>query len=159
MLRIFAAAVLLLAAGTAAAAANPVCDPSTAILMTAGGAHAVRIEIADDPDEQSRGLMFRPGLAQDAGMLFVYDPPQQASFWMRNTMIPLDMVFIDDTGRVESIAERRDTFSDRISQSQGPVRAVLEINAGRSRELGLEPGARVVHGAFAQAPDGFRCAQ
>ena len=90
-------------------------------------------------------------------MLFIFDPPRQASFWMHNTMIPLDMVFIDDTGLVESIAERRDTYSDRVSQSQGAVRSVLELNLGRSKELGLGPGDRVVHGAFTEAPEEFRC--
>jgi uncharacterized membrane protein (UPF0127 family) len=125
--------------------------------MTDQGSHAVRIEVADDPAEQAQGLMFRPRMAADAGMLFIFEPPRPASFWMHNTMIPLDMIFIDDTGRVESIVERRDTFSDRVSESQGQVRAVLEINAGRSRELGLESGARVVHEAFAEAPEEFRC--
>jgi uncharacterized membrane protein (UPF0127 family) len=156
--RISAVAALFVAASFCAQA-SPACDPDTAILMTADGAHAVRIEIADDPSEQARGLMFRSSMAEDAGMLFVFDPPRPASFWMHNTMIPLDMIFIDDSGRVESIVERRDTYSDRVSQSKGSVRAVLEINAGRSRELGLEPGDRVMHGAFTQAPEKFRCQQ
>jgi len=158
LLRFSAAAALFLAA-SAFARANPACAPDTVTLMTPEGAHAIRVEIADDPEEQARGLMFRPAMAPDAGMLFIFDPPRQASFWMHNTMIPLDMVFIDDTGLVESIAERRDTYSDRVSQSQGSVRAVLELNLGRSQELGLGPGARVVHGAFAQAPEEFRCPQ
>lgn len=90
-------------------------------------------------------------------MLFIFDPPRPASFWMQNTMIPLDMVFIEDGGRVESIAERTDTFSQRISQSQGPVRAVLEINGGLSRELGIESGTQMRHPAFRAAPAEFRC--
>ena len=101
--------------------------------------------------------MFRPSLPRDQGMLFVYDPPQRASFWMRNTMIPLDMLFIDDTGQIESIALREDTYSTRASSSEGEVRAVLEINGGRARELGIAPGAQAVHPAFEAAPEGVAC--
>jgi len=90
-------------------------------------------------------------------MLFIFDPPRPANFWMQNTMIPLDMIFIGDGGQVESIAERTDTFSQRISQSQGPVRAVLEINGGLSRELGIGPGTQMRHPAFRAAPEEFRC--
>ena len=144
----------LLMATTGAALA---CDPGKIEILTSTGNRAFSIEIADDPDKQARGLMFRPALAADAGMLFVYDPPQPASFWMRNTMIPLDMIFIDDTGRVESIAERTDPYSERVSSSQGDVRAVLEINAGLSRALGIGPGTQVIHPAFQDAPDRLRC--
>lgn len=115
------------------------------------------IEIADEPAEQATGLMFRPALASDAGMLFVFDPPRPASFWMRNTMIPLDMLFIDDGGRVESIAERTDTYSQRVSESLGPVRAVLEINGGLSRRLGIVPGTQLRHPAFRSAAGEARC--
>jgi uncharacterized membrane protein (UPF0127 family) len=115
------------------------------------------VEVADDSRQQAQGLMFRPSLPVDAGMLFVFDPPRQAKFWMRNTMIPLDMIFIDDTGKVESIAERNDSYSERVSSSQADVRAVLEINGGQSRQLGIEPGAQVIHRVFENAPDGMRC--
>jgi len=125
--------------------------------MTANGPRVFQVKVADDPEEQARGLMFQPRLATDAGMLFIFDPPRPASFWMRNTMIPLDMIFIDDSGRVESIAERRDTYSEKISKSRGPVRAVLEINAGLSRKLGIEAGTQAVHHAFTEAPEEFRC--
>ena len=155
------ALILLLAAAPAAevaASAPAACDPSTITILTGEGKARFAVEIADDPREQSRGLMYRPELAEDAGMLFVYDPPRQASFWMRNTMIPLDMVFIDDTGRVESVAVRRDTYSDRVSASEGEVRAVLEINAGLSEKLGIDPGDQALHPAFRAAPEGARCA-
>ncbi len=76
---------------------------------------------------------------------------------MRNTMIPLDMLFIDDTGAVESIAVRKDTYSTRASSSEGEVRAVLEINGGLSEELGIVPGSQAVHPAFKAAPEDAAC--
>ena len=134
------------------------CDPGRIEIRTGEGVRTFTIEIADEPAEQARGLMFRPSMAPDAGMLFIFDPPSRASFWMRNTMIPLDMLFIDDTGTVESIAVRMDTYSTRASASEGPVRAVLEINGGLSEKLGIVPGVQVVHPAFTAAPEGATCA-
>ncbi len=155
------ALILLLAAGPAAAplpaAATAACDPASIAILTGEGKARFGIEIADEPDEQARGLMFREELARDAGMLFVFDPPRRAQFWMKNTLIPLDMIFIDDRGRVESVAVRRDTRSERGSVSQGQVRAVLEINAGLSEELGIDAGDQVVHPAFEKAPEDARC--
>ena len=133
------------------------CESGRIEILTAEGSRSFQIEIADDPAEQARGLMFRPSMAADAGMLFVFDEPRQASFWMQNTMIPLDMLFIDDTGRVETIAVRMDTYSTRASSSEGPVRAVLEINGGLSEKLGIEPGAQAVHPAFEAAPEAVAC--
>lgn len=156
-LRGAAAGALAAFAGAATALAEPVCDPGTVTLLVDGGPATFQVEVADEPAEQARGLMFRPSMADDAGMIFVFDPPRPASFWMRNTMIPLDMIFIDDTGRVESIAVRRDTYSQRASSSEGPVRAVLEINAGLSEALGIGPGAQAVHPAFRAAPPDHLC--
>lgn len=149
------ALILLLAAGPAAAAE---CDPASITILTGEGKARFAVEIADEPAEQARGLMFREHLAGDAGMLFVFETPRRARFWMKNTLIPLDMIFIDDSGLVESVAERRDTRSERGSTSHGPVRAVLEINAGLSEELGIGPGDQAIHPAFAAAPEAARCA-
>ncbi len=157
MPRSLPAALAVFATLTAAAGASPACDPDQIEILASQGSRTFSIEIADDLDEQARGLMFRPTLPADAGMLFVYDRPRPANFWMRNTMIPLDLIFIDDTGRVESIAERTDPYSERVSSSQGDVRAVLEINGGVSRALGIGPGAQVIHPAFEIAPDEVRC--
>ena len=157
MLPILPAFLAVFVTLTAAAGAAPVCDPDQIEILASPGSRTFSIEIADDPDEQARGLMFRPALPADAGMLFVYDRPRPANFWMRNTMIPLDMIFIDDTGRVESIAERTDPYSERVSSSEGDVRAVLEINGGLSRALGIGPGDQVIHPAFEDAPDEVRC--
>lgn len=142
---------------SASADASVTCDPGKIEVLTNAGPRSFTIEVAIEPEEQARGLMFRPALPADAGMLFVFDPPRPANFWMRNTMIALDMIFIDDTGRVESIAERTDPYSERASSSLGDVRAVLEINGGLSRHLGIAPGAQVIHAAFKNAPDDKRC--
>lgn len=153
-----ALAALIGAFAPGAAMAGPLaCDPDSVKLLTAGGARLFHVEIADEPGEQARGLMYRPQLAEDAGMLFVFDRPRPAAFWMRNTMVPLDMIFLDARGQVDSVAERRDTYSERVSQSQGPVRAVLEINAGLAHALGIGPGTQAVHPVFTEAPEGFRC--
>ena len=151
------AALAVFATLTAAAGATPACDPDQIEILAGPGSRTFAIEIADDPDEQSRGLMFRPALPADAGMLFIFEPPRPANFWMRNTMIALDMIFIDDTGRIESIAERADPYSERVSSSQGDVRAVLEINGGLARALGIGPGDQVIHPAVQDAPEGLRC--
>ena len=151
------AALAVFATLTAAAGATPACDPDQIEILAGPGSRTFAIEIADDPDEQSRGLMFRPALPADAGMLFIFEPPRPANFWMRNTMIALDMIFIDDTGRIESIAERTDPYSERVSSSEGDVRAVLEINGGLARALGIGPGDQVIHPAFEAAPDAVRC--
>lgn len=146
------AGLALLLAGAARA-----CEPDRIEFLTAKGTPAFTIEIADDEDERSRGLMFRKSLDTDAGMLFVYDPPERASFWMKNTFIPLDMIFIDDTGRVESIAAGTVPFSVKPHSSEGAVRAVLEIGAGLAAHNGIAPGVQARHPAFAEAPAAARC--
>ncbi|MEM7509183.1 MAG: DUF192 domain-containing protein, partial [Pseudomonadota bacterium] len=109
-------------------------------------------------EEQSRGLMFRPSLARDAGMLFIMDPPRAAQFWMRNTMISLDLLFIDDTGKVLNVEADAVPYSERALRSDGEVRAVLEINGGLAEELGIGAGAQAIHPAFLTAPEPHRCA-
>ena len=157
MPRPLTAVLAVFATLTAAADATPACDPDQIEILAGPGSRIFAIEIADDPEEQVRGLMFRPALAADAGMLFVYATPRRANFWMRNTMIALDLIFIDDSGRIESIAERADPYSERVSSSQGDVRAVLEINGGLARALGIGRGDQVIHPAFREAPDEVRC--
>ncbi len=108
-----------------------------------GRTHSFVVEVAQTPEEQSRGLMFRQSLAPDAGMLFPYNPPQNASFWMKNTLIPLDMLFINTDGTIAHIAENTVPMSlDPVAWPE-PVVAVLEIAGGRAAELGIAPGDRV----------------
>jgi uncharacterized membrane protein (UPF0127 family) len=109
----------------------------------AAASHQFQVEIADDPLEQTRGLMYRHDMPKDHGMLFDFGADRPASFWMRNTYIPLDMLFIREDGTIESIAERTTPLSERSIKSRGPVRYVLEINGGLSDELGIKPGDTV----------------
>jgi uncharacterized membrane protein (UPF0127 family) len=107
------------------------------------GPHEFQVEIADEPRETEFGLMFRRSMGENEGMLFDFGGEEPRSFWMRNTYIPLDMLFIKGDGTIESIAERTTPLSDKSVPSKGAVRYVLEINAGTSDELGIEPGDKV----------------
>lgn len=101
------------------------------------------VEIADTNASRARGLMFRESMAPDAGMLFIYPESQIASFWMKNTLIPLDMIFIRETGEVVQIAREAVPGSLKSIRSDMPVRAVLEINGGLAEALDIEVGDRV----------------
>lgn len=139
--------------------AEAACDPGIVSFPGADGtATAYAVELALTPEEQARGLMFRRSMAPDAGMLFVFDPPRPAAFWMRNTFISLDILFIDDTGRVANIAARTTPFSEESLPSDGAVRAVLEIVGGSAEAAGIAAGSQAVHPAFEQAPAPYRCA-
>jgi uncharacterized protein len=130
----------------AMAAAQPPPGPlSEVVVETRTGAHRFMVEIADEPEERARGLMFRETLADDAGMLFDMGVTAPAGFWMRNTLVSLDIIFIGDDGRVVSIAERTVPLSEEVLRSAGPVRFVLELVAGMSDRIGLEPGDRIRH--------------
>jgi len=111
-------------------------------------------ELASDPRSQEKGLMFRTKLAANAGMLFDFHTPQPQTFWMKNTVLPLDMIFIRTDGTISSIAPNTTPYSETPIPSTEPVRAVLEINGGRSAQLGIEPGQRVHNGIFGNALPG-----
>lgn len=123
------------------------------ILHTAGGDHTYQVEIAETLQEKARGLMFRRSLPQDQGMIFVYDTPRVMTMWMRNTYIPLDMVFIAENGTVLNIVAETEPFSTDIISSSGKALAVLEINGGAAARIGLKPGDRVAFPGLGQAPD------
>lgn len=118
-------------------------------IETGAGPRVFHVELADDPRETQLGLMFRRSMADSEGMLFDFGDEERRSFWMRNTYIPLDMLFIRADGTIESIAERTTPLSDKSVPSKGAVRYVLEINGGLSDELGIEPGDTVVSPAMA----------
>lgn len=105
--------------------------------------HAFKVEIARTSAEQARGLMYRTALAPDAGMLFPFDPPQSASFWMKNTLIPLDMLFIRADGRIARIAANTTPLSLTPVDAGEPVIAVLEIAGGRAAAVGIREGDAV----------------
>jgi uncharacterized membrane protein (UPF0127 family) len=105
--------------------------------------HKFTVEVARTAQEQATGLMNRQSLAPDRGMIFPYDPPQPASFWMRNTLIPLDMIFIRADGTIARIVENTVPLSLEPVPSLEPVAAVLELAGGRSSQLGIKAGDRV----------------
>lgn len=108
-----------------------------------GMVHEFAVEIARTPMEQAQGLMFRTRMAPDEGMLFPRDPPGPASFWMKNTVLSLDIIFIGPDDRVINVAANTVPYSEDPVVSEGPAAAVLELNAGRAAELGIGPGALV----------------
>lgn len=112
-------------------------------IVSANGRHVFRVEVARSDAEWSKGLMFRTALGANEGMIFVDRPVQPASFWMKNTVIPLDLVFIGPDRRIESIAANAVPYSLSPIPSKGAVMAVLELNGGRAAQLGLATGDRV----------------
>lgn len=121
------------------------CSEGRVELRGDWGTARFRVEVADTPEERSQGLMHRESLASSAGMLFVYDRPQRVSFWMQNTLIPLDMIFMDTTGTVTRIHENA-VPQDRTSIPGGDdVQFVLEINGGMSGLLGITEGSEMRH--------------
>lgn len=116
-----------------------------AILLTDSGTHRFTVEIADDPIERARGLMFREEMARDHGMLFDFAGEDHRAFWMMNTPLPLDIIFIRGDGTVDSIAADTTPFSTDSIPSDGPARFVLEVNAGVAADIGLAPGDHLLH--------------
>jgi uncharacterized protein len=133
------------AAAGATAAVHPVSGLPVIPLTVRSGArvHAFRVEVARTNEEQARGLMFRTAMGADEGMLFPMQPPRLAAFWMRNTVIPLDIVYIGPDRRVLNIVAMAVPYDERPLPSEGPVSAVLELNGGRAAQLGIRPGDRV----------------
>jgi len=117
-------------------------------LITASGEHRFMVEVTETAEQKARGLMFRRSLADDAGMLFPYAPPQEATMWMPNTYISLDMVFIRQDGTVHRIETGTEPFSEAVIASNGDVAAVLELKAGVAAKVQLKPGDKVVHRLF-----------
>ena len=111
-------------------------------IRSATGEHHFTVQVAATPEQQEHGLMFVRSLAGDQGMIFPYDPPQNVSFWMRNTLIPLDMVFIRADGTIARIATAKPLDETTVPAGE-PVAAVLELRGGRAAELGLREGDRV----------------
>lgn len=112
-------------------------------VIHAGKTFAFRAELARTPQEQSKGLMFRTELGPDEGMIFPFDPPRGASFWMRNTVIPLDLIFVGVDGRISNIEANAVPYDESPLNSVGLAKAVLEIPGGRAAELGIVAGDRV----------------
>lgn len=122
------------------------------ILTRDGRRLTFTVEMAVRPDQQMTGLMFRPEVKPDEGMLFDWGSPRESSMWMRNTIASLDMVFIAADGRIHRIAERTVPQSLATVSSNGPVRATLELAAGVTERMDIRPGDRVLHPLFGTAP-------
>lgn len=131
-------------------AAGPVrpAELQTLEIASKNGVHAFSVELAVTEPEREKGLMFRKKLPEGNGMLFDFHREQEVGFWMQNTYIPLDMIFIRGDGRILRIAENTEPLSTRIIPSNGPVRAVLEVIGGTARKFGIAPGDRVASTIF-----------
>jgi uncharacterized membrane protein (UPF0127 family) len=132
--------LLVLSPGVARAASA--LAPLT-IETSAGSSLPFRVELARSEAERAQGLMYRDKLAPDAGMLFIYPTDRPVAFWMKNTLIPLDLLFIKRDGTILSIVERAVPLSEASIPSGAPVAAVLEVNGGTVSHLGIKPGDRV----------------
>ena len=117
-------------------------------VTTAKGTTKFMVEIADTEETRNHGLMFRKSLAPDKGMLFDFKTPREAAFWMRNTLISLDIIFITEDGRILTIARNAVPHSEVPIPSGGVIRGVLELAGGRAAQLGIYPGDRVKHRIF-----------
>ncbi|WP_170759868.1 DUF192 domain-containing protein [Ruegeria lacuscaerulensis] len=115
------------------------------------------IELAVTPQERARGLMFRESLPQRSGMLFIFDPPQPVAFWMKNTLIPLDIVFVDRAGTVTSVHANAQPGDLTPIEGGDSVFAVLEINAGLADRYLITPGTQMRHIVFSQGPAIWPC--
>jgi len=144
LVRSAAAAILLLATLASAWA----LDRNTVEIASKSGVHVFAVEIADTEPAREKGLMYRKSLPPGHGMLFDFHSEQPVGFWMKNTYIPLDMIFIRGDGRILNIAENAEPLSERVIQSAGPVLAVLEVAGGTARKLGIAPGDRVANPIF-----------
>lgn len=146
MRRALLALAFLAAAGPVAA--ETICRPDSVEIRTPRGETRFSIELADTPDSRAYGLMNRASLPKSSGMLFVYEYPQHVSFWMRNTLIPLDMIFVDARGVITRIHENARPHDETPIDGGSGVLAVLEINGGLARRLGLTEGGVLQHPAF-----------
>ena len=140
-------AVLCCGAGTLLAA-QPECRPDTVFLRGDWGQARFTVDVADEEEERARGLMHVDAMPSSKGMLFVYDRPQSLTFWMRNTLIELDMIFVDAAGVVQHIHHRAQPHDETTIFGGKDLLAALEINGGLARRLGIGPGTVVRHPAF-----------
>ena len=133
---------------TFSAAAHAACRADQVLVRGEWGQARFSVEIADEPQERAIGLMNRESLPQSAGMLFIYEKPQALSFWMRNTLIELDMLFIDPRGVVQYIHNRAQPLDETPIFGGDGLIAVLEINGGLAARMGIGPGSEIKHPAF-----------
>jgi len=131
---------------------NPVGPYTDLVIDTSTGAHPFKVEVVDTPVTRELGLMYRTHLDPDKGMLFDFGDPEPVSFWMKNTLIPLDMIFITADGRVANVAANAIPGDLTPIDSAGAVTGVLEIQGGEAAKLGIKPGDVVRHKMFGNVP-------
>jgi uncharacterized protein len=139
----WALAVLAVVLAACTADVARAAELQTLEIASKTGVHPFQVEMAITPEEKERGLMYRRELPEGQGMLFDFQFDQNVAFWMKNTYIPLDMLFIRADGRILRIAENTEPLSERNIPSGGPVRAVLEVIGGTAKKLGIAAGDRV----------------
>ncbi|GAA6158103.1 DUF192 domain-containing protein [Ruegeria sp. HU-ET01832] len=133
------------------------CSPDRVTLKNDKSQVSFDIELAVSPQERARGLMFRESLPQRAGMMFIFDPPQPVAFWMKNTLIPLDMIFLDRSGSVVHVHSNAIPGDLTPIEGGDSVYAVLEINAGLAERYLIMPGTQMRHEVFSQGPAIWPC--
>ncbi len=133
------------------------CSKDHVLLRGDWGQARFSIEVADNAESRARGLMHRESLPPMAGMLFVYPAPRQVGFWMKNTLIPLDMLFVDSTGTVTSLHHMAIPHDERPIFGDSDTIAVLEINGGLARRMGISAGTQLQHPAFDQDGAAWPC--
>ena len=139
-------------------AAHGACVDTGLELRGPSGTQRFSVEVADDPAEQAQGLMFREKMATSAGMLFVFPEPKHAQFWMKNTLIPLDMIFADASGLVTRVAANAIPGDLTAIDGGEGVAFVLEINGGLAARMGISAGSQMRHGLIAQSGAVWPCA-
>jgi uncharacterized membrane protein (UPF0127 family) len=143
---VFALSLFALAPGASGRLAA--ADTQTVEIASKNGVHAFAVEMALTPEEQARGLMYRRSLPEGRGMLFDFKSERELTFWMKNTYVSLDIIFIRSDGTILRVAANTTPLSEKMIPSGGPARAVLEVVAGTARKLGIAPGDRVAHPIF-----------
>ena len=153
MIRCIAALLIVVGVGPVAAA----CRADLVQLRGSWGETRFVVELADTPETRSRGLMFRESMPQGSGMLFVYEQPRRAGFWMKNTLIPLDMLFVDRNGTVTRIHHQAIPGDLTTVDGGDSVFAVLEINGGLAARYGITTGSQMRHPVFSGGPAVWVC--
>ena len=151
--------VTLVAAVLAGTAMADSCREDVVMLRGETGTARFTVEVADDKQERAQGLMNRESMPMSAGMLFVYPIPQPVGFWMKNTLIPLDMIFMDETGTVKKVHHEAQPLDESPIFGGEDILTVLEINGGLARNIGIAEGWTMQHGALDQAKAAWPCVE
>jgi uncharacterized protein len=153
MLRFLIALLIIVSVAPVSAA----CRKDSVQLRGSWGETHFNVEIADTPETRSRGLMFREIMPRGDGMLFVYEEPRRSSFWMKNTLIPLDMLFVDQSGTITRIHHQAIPGNLTSIDGGDQVFAVLEINGGLAKRYGISVGSQMQHDVFPDGPAVWPC--